>query len=67
MIGLPSWEPTARKRRNWKKELKAERNKVIDEAMEAIRKNQRNIPDTWLRGYCSAITTLELMKLQDKK
>jgi len=62
VIGLPTWEPPAKKRRNWKKELKAERNKVIDEAISAINKNQRDVPESWKRGYNSAITTLELMK-----
>jgi len=68
VIGLPSHKPKAKPRRNWKKEFKAERNKVIDEAISAIRKNKRNIPETWLRGYSSAITTLELMKvMSDEK
>ena len=62
VIGLPSWEPTAKKRRNWKKEIKAERGRVIDEAVRVIREKQRDAPDAWQRGYNSAITTLELMK-----
>ena len=62
VIGLPSWEPTAKKRRNWKKEIKAERGRVIDEAVRVIREKQRDAPDAWQRGYNSAITTLEIMR-----
>ena len=62
LIGLPSHKPKTKLRRNWKKEFKAERNKVIDEAISAITKKQRDVPEVWRRGYSSAITTLELMK-----
>lgn len=51
-----------RPRKNWKKELKLEKNRVIDEAIQEIRKKMRTIPKEWERGYHSAITTLELMK-----
>jgi nicotinic acid mononucleotide adenylyltransferase len=67
VIGLPSHKPKAKTRRNWNKEFKAERNKVIDEAISAINKNQRDVPEVWRRGYSSAITTLELMKSKESK
>ena len=60
--GFPSWEPTKKPRINWKKEIKAERNKVIDEALKALQDKRRDVPEAWHRGYNSAITTLELMK-----
>jgi hypothetical protein len=61
-MGLPSHKPKAKPRRNWKKEFKTERDKVIDEAIYAITQKQRDVPEVWRRGYSSAITTLELMK-----
>lgn len=54
--------PVKQERKNWKKELKAERNKVIDEAIRTLRDKQRGLPVVWQRGYDSAVTTLELMK-----
>ena len=60
--GFPSWEPAKKPRINWKKEIKAERNKVIDEALKALQDKRRDVPEAWHRGYNSAITTLELMK-----
>jgi hypothetical protein len=62
VIGLPSYKPKAKPRHNWKKEFKAERNKVIDEAIVQIRKKQREAPPVWRMGYSSAITTLEIMR-----
>lgn len=52
----------AKKRINWKKEIKLERARVIDKAIENIKKEMRTIPKEWHRGYFSAITKLELMK-----
>lgn len=49
-------------RKNWPKEFKKERNKVIDEAIVIIRSKMRSVPIEWHRGYNSAITTLEIMK-----
>lgn len=54
-------EPKPRK--NWKKELKAERNKVLDEAIQGIKDDRRLKPLAWHRGYNSAITKLESMKV----
>lgn len=54
--------PPKRKRTNWRKELKAERNRVLDEAIVEIRRKMRDVPESWKRGYYSAITTLELMR-----
>ena len=57
--------PSPRKPRiNWKKELKAERNKVIDEAIQLMRNELRKetMPEAFKRGHYSAITKLELMK-----
>lgn len=55
-----------KKRVNWKKELKLERGRVIDEAISKIREEIRNVPEDWKRGYYSAITKLEIMKDLDK-
>lgn len=49
-------------RKNWPKELKKERNKVIDEAIKSLKSKMRSVPIEWHRGYNSAITTLEIMK-----
>ncbi len=51
-----------KQRTNWKKEVKLERSKVINEAIENIKKEMRTVPKVWHRGYFSAITVLELMK-----
>lgn len=53
---------TKKKRTNWKMELKLERDKVINEAIEKLRDDKRVSPKSWERGYNSAITILELMK-----
>ena len=49
---------------NWKKEIKAERSKVIDEAIQKIRDELRkeSMPEAFKRGHYAAITTLEIMK-----
>ena len=49
-------------KKNWKKELKLERGMVIDEVIAEIKNKARVVPKEWLRGYNSAITTLEKMK-----
>lgn len=49
-------------RKNWKKELRLERNRVLNEAITEIKNKMRNVPKEWHRGYFSAITTLEIMK-----
>lgn len=58
--------PKKRERRNWKKELKAERIKVIDEAIMKLQSKLRTetmgMPEQFKRGYYSAISTLEQMK-----
>ena len=56
-----------RPRKNWKKELRLERGRVIDEAITEIKNRMRTVPNEWHRGYSSAITTLELMKDGCKK
>lgn len=52
----------SKKRINWKKELKKERNRVLSEAIQMITLEMRGVPDQWRRGYYSAITQLEVMK-----
>ena len=57
--------PSPRKpRTNWKKELKLERERVINEAIERIRAKLRSeyLPEGFKRGHYAAITELELMK-----
>ena len=63
---MPSWKPPKKKRINWKKEFRKERNKVLDEAISKIRIEMRNLPSGWEHGYNSAITQLEIMKDLDK-
>ncbi|AUR96178.1 hypothetical protein NVP1216O_50 [Vibrio phage 1.216.O._10N.222.55.C12] len=64
MAGFKSRHSTPRKRTNWKKELKLERERVIDEAIERIRTKLRSekLPESFKRGHYAAITELELMK-----
>lgn len=47
---------------NWKKEIRLVRNKTINEAIEKIKLEIREVPEQWHRGYYSAITQLEVMK-----
>ena len=57
--------PSPRKPRiNWKKELKLERNRVIDEAIQLMRDELRKeaMPEAFKRGHYSAITKLEILK-----
>lgn len=63
-VGLPSWTPAKKPRTNWKKKLNDERSEVIDEAILELRAKMRDVPAEWHRGYNSAITTLESMKVQ---
>ncbi len=51
-----------KKKVNWIQELKAERNRVLDEAIIKIKGEMRLKPTEWHRGYYSAITQLEIMK-----
>lgn len=51
-----------KKRINWKKEIRMVRNRTLDEAIEKIRIEIREVPEQWRRGYYSAITQLEVMK-----
>lgn len=53
-------------RKNWPKELKKERNNTINEAIDGLRSKMRSVPAEWHRGYNSAITTLEVMKNDNK-
>ena len=62
VAGFKTRHAVKRKRTNWKKEIKRERDKTIDEAIASIKGKMRNIPKGWERGYNSAITTLEVMK-----
>ena len=64
MAGFKSRHSTPKKRTNWKKELKLERERVINEAIERIRTKLRceNLPESFNRGHYAAITELELMK-----
>ena len=55
------------KRTNWKKEIKAEREKVINETISHLKEQLRDVPMEWKRGYYSAITKLEIMKIQNEK
>lgn len=65
MAGFKSRHSQTKKRTNWKQELKNERNKVIDEAIERIRAKLRSeqLPESFKRGHYAAITELELMKI----
>jgi len=57
--------PSKRKPRiNWKKELKAERCNVINEAIQLMRDELRkeSMPEAFKRGHYAAITKLEIMK-----
>lgn len=64
MAGFKSRHSQPKKRTNWKQELKNERNKVIDEAIERIRAKIRSesLPESFKRGHYAAITELEIMK-----
>ncbi|AUS01485.1 hypothetical protein NVP1285O_87 [Vibrio phage 1.285.O._10N.286.55.C12] len=64
MTGFKARHATPKKRTNWKKELKAERNRVLDEAIERIRAKIRSehLPESYKRGHYAAITELEMMK-----
>ena len=64
MAGFKSRHSQPKKRTNWKKELKLERDRVIDEAIERIRDKLRSerLPESFKRGHYAAITELELMK-----
>lgn len=55
-----------KKRINWKKEVKLERCRVINEAIDMLKLELRGVPNEWKRGYYSAITKLEIMK-NDKR
>lgn len=59
-----SWlKPSPPKKRvNWKYEIKKERNKVLNEAIDAIKQDMRSKPNQWHKGYYSAITELEKLK-----
>lgn len=58
-----SYMTPKRKRVDWKGKYKKERAKVIDEAISNIKQNMRCVPTKWHKGYSSAITVLELMKI----
>lgn len=64
MAGFKARHATPKKRTNWKKELKAERNRVLDEAIERIRAKLRSehLPESYKRGHYAAISELELMR-----
>lgn len=51
-----------KKRVNWKEELKRERGRVLQEAIDRIKADRRTKPIEWHRGYNSAITELEKLK-----
>lgn len=65
--GFKSRHSQPKKRTNWKKELKLEREMVIDEAIERLRDKLRseNLPESFKRGHYAAITELELMKSEN--
>ena len=64
MSGFKARHAKPKKRTNWKKELKAERNRVLDEAIDRIRAKLRSerLPESFKRGHYAAITELEMMK-----
>ncbi|QZI89606.1 hypothetical protein SIPHO076v1_p0073 [Vibrio phage PS34B.1] len=64
MAGFKARHATPKKRTNWKKELKAERNRVLDEAVARIRDKLRSehLPESYKRGHYAAISELELMR-----
>ncbi len=64
MAGFKSRHSQPKKRTNWKLELKLERERVIDEAINRIRTKLRyeRLPESFKRGHYAAITELELMK-----
>lgn len=68
MAGFKSRHSQPKKRTNWKLELKLERERVIDEAIERLRDKLRseNLPESFKRGHYAAITELELMKSEVK-
>lgn len=68
MAGFKSRHSKPKKRTNWKQELKLERERVIDEAIERIRDKLRaeKLPESFKRGHYAAITELELMKSEVK-
>jgi len=55
-------KPKKKPRTNWRKEIKLERNRVLDEAILLLRRELREVPEAYKRGYNSAITKLEIMK-----
>lgn len=59
---LGSIKTEKKPRINWRKEIKKERNRTLDEAICAMRLKIRSAPVEWRRGFYSAITTLEIMK-----
>lgn len=69
MAGFKSRHSKTKKRTNWKREIKLERERVIDEAIKRIRDKLRseNVPESFKRGHYAAITELELMKGEVKK
>lgn len=68
MTGFKSRHSKPKKRTNWKLELKLERERVIDEAIERIRRKIKSekLPESFNRGHYAAITELELMKSEVK-
>ena len=64
MAGFKSRHSQPKKRTNWKLELKLERERVIDEAIERLREKLRSekVPESFKRGHYAAITELELMR-----
>lgn len=64
MAGFKARHAAPKKRTNWKKELKAERNRVLDEAIERMRAKLRSehLPESYKRGHYAAISELELMR-----
>ena len=68
MAGFKSRHATKQNRTNWKRELKLERNRVLDEAIAMIRDEIKKemIPEQFKRGHYAAITKLEIMKNECK-
>ena len=68
MASFKSRHASKPKRTNWKKELKLERNRVLDEVIEMMRNEIRGelIPEQFKRGHYAAITKLEMMKDESK-
>ena len=62
MASFKARHASPKKRVNWKAEVKKERERVLNEAIIALREHQRSIPKEWQNGYNSAVSQLEIFK-----